>query len=103
MEKQTVFRKVSVKDRLPKDNTYVATINTLGGIDTFYHKSNGVFSVSHASRVGVSYISVWLEEIELPTDYEILEYAIDERCIEDYDMKKDVFVCGANYILNKLK
>lgn len=50
-----------------------------------------------------TYVTHTLEEVELPTEDEILEYARDEQGFEDYDTEQDVFVDGANYILNTLK
>ncbi|MFE2861006.1 hypothetical protein [Sphingobacterium multivorum] len=89
-----LFRQVSVKDRLPEKDGIVVCISSDGQpFITLY-------------EVGISISSsaaYWLEEVELPTEDEILEYARDEQGLEDYDMEQDVFVDGANYILNTLK
>lgn len=98
MSKQTVFKKVMVTDRLPNKRTYVATINTLGGIDTLYHIGNGEFTNSHVSIDTLHYIESWLEEIELPSEEEVTEAYINHK-----GHINNPALFGANYILNKLK
>ncbi|MGJ1360398.1 hypothetical protein ACR79K_27200 [Sphingobacterium siyangense] len=87
----SVFIKVSTKDRLPLESG-------------LYLTNNGhVHFLSGCKRFMGCDPKWWLEEVELPTEDEILEYARDEEGLEDYDMEQDVFVDGANYILNTLK
>jgi len=89
-----LFRQVSVKDRLPEKDGMVVCISFDG--QPFITLYDVGISISSSA-------AYWLEEIELPTEDEILEYARDEEGLEDYDMEQDVFVDGANYILNTLK
>lgn len=92
--KETIFKKVNVSDRLPKERSYVATVNTMGGIDTLYHIGDGEFTNSHVDTDTFNYIESWLEEIELPSEEEV---------IESCRGAKTSYINGANYILNKLK
>lgn len=99
--KQTVFRKVMVKDRLPEYNTYVGIVDTLGSIGNAFHTSKGVFKSSHIPKsIDVTFaVEFWLEEIELPAEKDI--YTLSSRCATNERMNG--FEEGANYILNKLK
>lgn len=107
----TIFKKVKVSDRLPKNRSYVPTINTLGGIDTLYHICNGEFTNSHVSTDTLHYIEAWLEEVELPSKEEIRKESLGfftEEDIKDIygdfiEEDSNTFTRGANYILNKLK
>lgn len=89
-----LFRQVSVKERLPEKEGMVVCISADG--QPFITLYNVGFAISSSA-------AYWLEEVELPTEDEILEYARDDYGLEDYDMEQDVFVDGANYILNTLK
>lgn len=97
MEKQTVFIKVKTIERLPsKKDTYL----TDWGVCNF-DLDTGKFSQIVTQNGCGSYIvelkpSFWLEEIELPSEEEILEVAPKTRCVNQ-------FWDGANYVLNKLK
>jgi len=95
MEK--IYRQVSVKERLPeKAGVYNTDLGKLEFSTNPCYKNNGIWLKENY----VNNPEIWLEEVELPTEDEILEYARDEEGLEDYDMEQDVFVDGANYILN---
>ncbi len=86
-----LFRRVSVKDRDPEKYGYYDT--AVGNIE--YSPTNGW-------QWGMPNPDYWLEEIQLPTEEDILEHARSEKGLEDYDIEQDVFVDGANYILNTI-
>ncbi|HBW80756.1 MAG TPA: hypothetical protein DEF78_11795 [Sphingobacterium sp.] len=103
-----LFRQVSVKDRLPDLFKTTIFIDRLGNANQLsIDRKNEVYDRKTRNWITetdllISY-DYWLEPVELPTEDEILEYARDEQGLEDYDMEQDVFVDGANYILNTLK
>lgn len=87
MEKQTVFRKVSVKERLPSESgiylTNKCTLHFISGCKRFMGNDP----------------QWWLEEIELPSDEDIQL----RSKLQHSEQRSDGFVFGANYILNKIK
>lgn len=109
MGKQTVFKKVMVTDRLPKERIYVPTINTLGGIDTLYHIGDGEFTNSHVDTDTFNYIESWLEEIELPSEEEVYSELTSEVNLSPrlQNSTKEIYKFAVtrttSYILNKLK
>lgn len=90
--KQTVFRKVMVKDRLPVSfgiyNTNRGSCTWLNGLK-MWEWGNGA----------LCYPEWWLESIELPSEDDV--YTLSSRCATTERMNG--FEEGANYILNKLK
>lgn len=89
--KQTVFRKVYVKDRLPVSfGEYITDIGYM-----FYNNGQKYFE----DRQGVGFPEWFFEEIEMPTEKDI--YTLSSRCATNERMNG--FEEGANYILNKLK
>lgn len=91
--KQTVFKKVYTKDRLPNEGWY----NTDKGIEYYSEKLEEWASSMYKSKP-----EWWLEEVELPNQEELY----DEICqIPDlFDMSTlEASNTAANYILNKLK
>lgn len=91
MEKQTVFiKRYPSKGEFPnKDKTWVIANGT--GLNYY----NGVFKCPHTGEVQKD-IHWWLEEIELPSEEEIIEVAPNVRCVNQ-------FWDGVNFILNKIK
>ncbi|HAE65723.1 MAG TPA: hypothetical protein DCG77_00505 [Sphingobacterium sp.] len=80
----SVFIKVSTKDRLPSDNG-------------LYLTNNGhVHFLSGCKRFMGCDPQWWLEEVELPSDEEIKKEAENHAFT-------NAFKLGANYILNTLK
>ena len=61
---KTIFRKVSVKEKLPQQNGICFTSNGLN-----YYSAYEGFSINKDARE--KDVEWWLEEIELPTDEEI--------------------------------
>ena len=92
MEKQTVFIKVSVKDRIPS-------------VSDFYHTNKGIAYYSDIFE-DWSYddVEYWLEEIELPSEEEI-DKSGDDFAYPHIDsaFAFNCFMHGAKFILNKLK
>jgi len=92
MEKQTVFIK-----RYPSKGEYPKSTGSYHCYDgsridgLFYNERIGFHSAF--SVVSVKY---WLEEIELPSEEEIIEVAPNVRCVNQ-------FWNGVNFILNKIK
>lgn len=96
--KQTVFRKVYVKDRLP--DSFGSYITNIG--DCFYHNGSKLFE----SVRGFARPEWFLEEIELPSEEEVVK-----ACECNDKSESNNFIVGVecgiiysyNYILNKLK
>lgn len=69
---ETLYRKVAVSERVPKDKIYVGIVNTLDEIGTLFHVGNGKFSASHVAFLNPEYdvtliVKYWLEEFPDPT------------------------------------
>jgi|GEM_PF-993990 len=130
MEK--IYRQVSVKDRLPEKDGFVTCFEEKGTMFITYFTGRLPSGATHwleeytletiqdkrelTATFLVNSIRLLDEQGArhlvnelcerfhlLPSEDEILEYARDEEGLEDYDMDQDVFVDGANYILNTLK
>lgn len=77
---KTIFRKVSVKDRLPnEDGEYITNYGSNTRLLTCNHKRKWTVQFGDTVEVTPNY---WLEEVELPTDKEIdntfpLQYGMD--------------------------
>lgn len=83
MKKQTVFRKVSVNDRLPFESG-------------FYLTNNGMLHFLSGWKRFIGCAEWWLEEVKLPSDEEL------KKAAENHAFT-NAFKLGANYILNKIK
>lgn len=93
--KQTVFRKVYVKDRLPE---YSGVYFTDDG-EFLYTEDKTWLHWSYQDRKCPKW---FLEEIELPSAHDLQSISIKEG-YPDYHPAYGAFFDGANYILNKLK
>jgi len=89
MEKQTIFRKVYVHDRLPeKDGVYLTDKGIL-----YYHEKFNAFKFG-------SSVEYWLEEITWHNKQVIIPCRRGEKPTTEYC---EGYTQGANFILNKLK
>lgn len=88
----SVFIKVSTKDRLPSESG-------------FYLTNNGhVHFLSGCKRFMGCDPQWWLEEVELPSEENVNNSLINsKRHITTYSLYQNGYEDGANYILNKLK
>jgi hypothetical protein len=94
MEKQTIFRKVSVTDRLPEKEGIYVVKNDQSYFEAIFDHNYSF----HGEFTDCSGVTHWLEEIELPTEEETTDY------VNKNFPNNKTFVCyGIMYILNKLK
>ena len=94
MEKQTIFRKVSVHDRLPKEEGIYVVKNSQGWFEAIFD-NNYLF---HGEFTDCSGVTHWLEEVTINTIIQPSRRGnipTKEYC--------DGYINGANYILNLLK
>lgn len=88
----TVFIKVLVSDRLPKVSGEYDT--SIGNV-CFENVNNKFFNHKGELTLDPEW---WLEEIEMPSDDEILEAILMKQ-----DKDQTQFMRGIDFILNKLK
>ena len=86
MEKQTVFiKRYPSKGELPKESGFYLT-----NLGSRHYIGNEI------ARLFDCEPQWWLEEVELPSEDEIIEVAHNVRCVNQ-------FWDGVNFILNKIK
>lgn len=91
----SVYRKVLVSERLPSEDGVYIVKNENGSFECEYCKEYSFYD-EFSDCSGITY---WLEEVELPTDQDI----VNESNKLNTNERSIGFENGANYVLNKLK
>ena len=96
MEKQTIFRKVSVTDRLPEKEGIYVVKNDQSYFEAIFDHNYSF----HGEFTDCSGVTHWLEEIELPLDPIIQPARRGVPATKEYS---EGYLNGVKFILNKLK
>lgn len=93
----TIYRKVLCSERLPEKSSWYYTQKGM----LYFDLIQGSF---YESSQFVGENEYWLEEIELPSEEDIIGMGHYYEALEsEGDSLYDAYKQGANYILNKLK
>lgn len=93
MEIKNIFKKIYTHDRLPKEGWY----NTNKGVEYYSEKLNDWASSMYTSKP-----EWWLEEIELPSEDELEDRAINLG-YKHTSNENGIFRQGSYEIINKIK
>lgn len=96
----SVFIKVPVSDRLPKQSGgIIGYCDTADILQQFYFDSKkGIFHDPLDDEETPMRVTIWLEEIELPTDDQILEATLIKQ-----EKDQTQFMRGIDFLMNWIK
>lgn len=99
--KTKIYRTVSVEDRLPNGDFEGMFIDQFGTWSKNRYDFDSTFEKESCLRTN----KFWLEEIEIPTEESIRQFANDLAQDDVYTTEQEIeaYVDGASFILNHIK